>query len=81
MACGKAVIGTRVGGMLDTIKDGKTGFLVAPKNADEIADRIMIFKDENKRSEMGNKARKWVVENFDWMRIGERYQEVVEALV
>jgi glycosyltransferase involved in cell wall biosynthesis len=81
MACGKAVIGTRVGGMLDTIKNGKTGFLVAPKNAEEIADRIMILKNEDKRDEMGKKARKWVVENFDWRVIGERYQEVVEELV
>lgn len=79
MACGKPVIGTKVGGMMDTIKDGETGFLVEPGNAEEIADRIKILGDENKRAEMGEKAREWVVDNFDWMVIGKRYQEVVEV--
>jgi len=81
MACGKPVIGTKVGGMLDTVKDGETGFLVDPGNAEEITDRIMILKDENKREGMGRRARKWVVENFDWTVIGKRYQEVIEDLV
>jgi glycosyltransferase involved in cell wall biosynthesis len=81
MACGKPVIGTKVGGMLDTIKDGETGFLVEPKNAEEIADRIIILGDENKRAEMGKSAREWVAENFDWMVIGKRYQEIIGDLL
>lgn len=81
MACGKPVVGTKVGGMLDTIKDGETGFIVEHGNAEEIADRIMILKDENKRAGMEIRAREWVVENFDWMVIGKRYQEILEDLV
>lgn len=80
MACGKPVIGTKVGGMLDTVKDGNTGFLVDPRNAEEIAERILILKDENKKGEMGISAREWVVENFDWMVIGKKYQGVIEDL-
>lgn len=81
MACGKPVVGTKVGGMLDTIKNGATGFLVEPGNAEEIADRIMILRDENKRAEMGIRARKWVVDNFDWVAIGKGYKEVIGKLV
>lgn len=81
MACGKPVIGTKVGGMLDTVKDGETGFLVDPGNAEEIADRIKILRDDDNRAEMGKKARDWVAENFDWRVIGTRYQEVIEDLV
>jgi len=81
MACGKPVIGTKVGGMRDTIKDGETGFLVEPGNAEEIADRIMILRDENRRVKMGKNAREWIVDNFDWMVIGKRYQEVIEELI
>jgi glycosyltransferase involved in cell wall biosynthesis len=81
MACGKPVIGTKVGGMLDTVKEGETGLLVEPGNVEEIAERIMILKDENKRERMGIRARKWVVDNFEWMLIGKRYQEVIEELV
>ena len=81
MACGKPVIGTKVGGMQDTIKDGETGFLVESKNAKELADRIMILRDENKKAEMGIRARGWVVDNFDWTVIGKRYQEIIEDLL
>jgi len=81
MACGKPVIGTKVGGMQDTIKDGATGFLVEPGNAEEIADRIMILRDGDKRAGMGKMAREWVVDNFDWMAIGKRYQEIIEDLL
>ena len=81
MACGKPVIGTKVGGMQDTIKDGATGFLVESKNAKELADRIMILKDENKRAKMGKRAREWVVDNFDWTVVGKRYQEIIEDLL
>jgi glycosyltransferase involved in cell wall biosynthesis len=81
MACGKPVIGTKVGGMLDTIKDGETGFLVDPESPEEIAASIMSLNDENKRMEIGIRAREWVVANFEWMVIGRRYQEVIEGLV
>lgn len=81
MACGKPVIGTKVGGMLDTIKDGETGFLVEARNAEEIADRIIVLRGESKRAEMGKSAREGVVDNFDWMTIGKRYQEVVEEVL
>ena len=81
MACGKPVVGTKVGGMLDTIKDGETGFIVEPMNAEEIADRLKILRDGDKRAEMGKSAREWVVDNFDWMAIGKRYQEIIEDLL
>jgi len=81
MACGKPVIGTKVGGMTDTIKDDETGFLVEPGNAKELADRISVLKDRNKRTEMGIRAREWVVSKFDWMLVGKKYQDVIEELV
>ena len=81
MACGKPVVGTKVGGMQDTIKEGETGFLVEPGNAEEIADRLRILRDGDKRAEMGIRAREWVVDNFDWMVIGKKYKEIIEDLV
>jgi glycosyltransferase involved in cell wall biosynthesis len=80
MACGKPVIGTKVGGMLDTIKDGETGFLVAPKNPKELADRIKALKNEEVRANLGEKARILATENFDWPVIGKKYQETIKRL-
>jgi glycosyltransferase involved in cell wall biosynthesis len=81
MACGKPVVGTKVGGMQDTIKEGETGFIVEPRNAGEIADRLKILRDGDKRAEMGKSARKWVVDNFDWMVVGKEYQEVIKEVL
>ena len=81
MACGKPVIGTKVGGMLDTIDDWKTGFLVEPENAEELANRITILKGENKRAEMGLRARERAAKNFDWTVIGKKYQQIIEELM
>ena len=40
MAAGKAVIATRVGGLTESVLDGVTGILVAPKDAAALADAI-----------------------------------------
>ena len=79
MACGKPVIGTKVGGMLDTIKDQETGFLVNPRNANELADKIMRLKPF--LTAMGLRARERAVKKFDWMVIGKRYQNVLDNLM
>lgn len=77
MACGRPVIGTRVGGMLDTIENGKTGFLVEPENAEALADAIMQMHDASIRKMMGEAARKRAVEVFDWDFIGRKYLELI----
>ena len=40
MACGTPVIGSNVGGIKYTVADGKTGFLVPPKDPDALAARL-----------------------------------------
>lgn len=40
MACGTPVIGSDVGGIKYSVKDGETGYLVPPKNPQQIANKI-----------------------------------------
>jgi len=66
MASGKPVIGTNVGGLRDIVRDGVSGFLVRPKNSNDIADKIIALIENPKlRMEMGIKGRKIAEENFD----------------
>lgn len=62
---GKAVIGTRVGGIPEAIVDGKTGFVIEPENPEALADKIsFLLINDTLRNEIGNLARNYVKENF-----------------
>jgi glycosyltransferase involved in cell wall biosynthesis len=55
MACGKPVIGTRVGAIPEVIEDGKSGFVVERGDVKAIADRILLLlSDQQLRSRMGD---------------------------
>jgi L-malate glycosyltransferase len=45
MAQQKAAIGTIIGGIVEQIADGKTGFLIPPKDADSLAEKIQYLLD------------------------------------
>lgn len=77
MACGKPVIGTKVGGMLDTIENQKTGFLVNPEDTKELIENLGVLKDKEIREETGLRARERVVNNFEWTAIGKMYQNIL----
>jgi L-malate glycosyltransferase len=45
MAQNKAAIGTTIGGIIEQIADGKTGFLVPPKDVDTLAEKLQYLLD------------------------------------
>lgn len=80
MACGKPVIGTKIGGMRDTVLDEETGFLVKPGDPAELAGRITMLRDDELRRELGARARARVEKEFDWKYIASRYQELIDVI-
>ncbi len=66
MAASKPVIGTRVGGIPELVRDGETGFLVPRCDPPAIADRILrLLADPELRDEMGAAGRVLAEERFD----------------
>lgn len=58
MAAGLPVIATRVGAIPDFVKDGEDGFLVAPRDAPALADRICrLLDDEALRRQISERVR------------------------
>jgi glycosyltransferase involved in cell wall biosynthesis len=58
MACGKPVVATTAGGIPEIVVDGETGFLVAPRDHEAMADAIVrLLKDEALRKQMGEAGR------------------------
>ena len=80
MASGKPVIGTRVGGIPNQIRDGWNGFLIEPANEQQLADKIAYLIDNpDDRRSMGENSRRYAKEEFDWGRIAERLSSVYQS--
>lgn len=66
MACGKVVLASRVGGIVDIITDTKDGFLLPPGDSGNLALLLArVLDDAQLREKMGAAARKTVIERFN----------------
>jgi len=77
MACGKPVVASRASG-LEILEDSQGGILVEPGNSFELATAITrLLQDKELRNQMGENARKYVVENQSWESVANRVAEVL----
>jgi glycosyltransferase involved in cell wall biosynthesis len=76
MACGKAVIGSRTGGIVDVITDDKNGLLVKPGDVEDLSSAmISMFRNDEKRIMMGIAGREFA--NFhDWNNVAEKVEGI-----
>ncbi|MCD6099990.1 MAG: glycosyltransferase family 4 protein [Candidatus Marinimicrobia bacterium] len=82
MACGKPLVGTLVGGIPDLIDDGKTGYLVPPRQPQKMARRIVqLLSDPKLVQEFGENARHKVLENFSWAQIANKTFSIYKSLI
>ena len=80
MAASVPVVGTRVGGMPDLIREGTTGILVPPRDADAMsAALISLLKDADRRHRMGDAARDDVETRFNLGRMLSETHALYEA--
>ncbi len=64
-AMGKPVIATAHGGSLETVVDGRTGWLVPPNNELSLAEALRVaIEDPAKRKLYGENGLKWGREKF-----------------
>ena len=81
LASSCAVIASEVGGIPDIIKDGETGLLVPQKNPQAIAEAITkLIQNRELRHRLAENGRRYVVENFNWEVVGERYRQILLQL-
>ncbi|TAK34788.1 MAG: glycosyltransferase family 1 protein [Chloroflexota bacterium] len=59
MACGRAVVASRIGGLAELIEDRVSGLLVEPGDTDALAEAVVrLLGDTELREEMGRAARR-----------------------
>jgi len=81
MATAKPVIGTRIAGIPDQVKDGWNGYLVEPANEHQLAEKIKYLIDHpEERRRMGLNGRKFAEDEFDYRRVTDRILQVYQAL-
>lgn len=75
-ACEVPVIVTNVGGHPESLDNNKTGFIVEPKQSEQIKNAILKFmNDEELRLKMGKEGRQFVRENYE---INLNFSEIEE---
>jgi glycosyltransferase involved in cell wall biosynthesis len=73
MACGIPVVGTAVGGLLDTVVQGVTGLLVEPADPAALAAGIRaLLADDRRRTAMGAAGQARVRAHFGWDEVAAR---------
>lgn len=86
MAAGLPVVTSRSGTVVETVVDGKTGFVVEKNNPEELANALLLLlNDEDRREAMGRAGRLRALEHFSWDNIAEgmhaRYQALCKGSV
>ena len=78
----KPVVVTDVGNFSEVVENGKTGFIVPPKNANALAEAIIrLLKDDKLRREIGENAYKAMKEKFSWDDIAQKTLEVYKEAI
>jgi glycosyltransferase involved in cell wall biosynthesis len=82
MACGKPVIGTRVGGIVDQVIDGFNGFLVPPRDHEAIAKKILyLLENPSEMKRMGLNGRRLAEERFNIEKRVDKIVKIYKKLV
>ena len=82
MALGKAVIGTRVGGVPEAILENQTGLIVEPRDEKGLADAmILLAGDKALRTKLGEAGRRRASDLYSFKRFVFELEKVYRAMV
>ena len=73
----KPVIATKVGGLPEVVLDGKTGYIVPPKDSEKLAERITDYFEKNKEMEFQENIQKEAYK-YSWEHMTEIISELKE---
>ena len=82
MACGTPVIGSNVGGIKFSVRDGETGYLVPPHDPQAIAERLHdVLLDPRMRAVFRSQAVRRVHDLFTWRHVTAQIAGLYERLL
>ncbi|NMC51754.1 glycosyltransferase family 4 protein [Candidatus Kuenenbacteria bacterium] len=84
MAAGLPVVATPVGGIIDFLKEGETGWLCQVKKPESIAEKIKYILDERNQAEVERVvvgAQKMVAEKYSWDSVSDQMKAIFNSLI
>ncbi|MFH5821532.1 glycosyltransferase [Georgenia sp. AZ-5] len=80
-ACGRPVVGSAVGGLLDSVDDGVTGVLVPPRDPAALAAALApLLADPARRHRYGAAARRRALTRYGWDRVAASTEAAYETV-
>jgi glycosyltransferase involved in cell wall biosynthesis len=83
MACGLPVIAAKVGGIPESVVDTVTGFLIHPRKAKELSDKILLLLENDKKCRsMGRSGKNRIGElGLSWENTAARTIEIYQNIL
>ena len=82
MACARPVIGSDTGGIRHTVVHGETGFLVAPKDADDLAEKLAVLAASPAlRRRLGEAGAVRAKSQFTWASVASALEEAFISII
>ncbi|MEN0102142.1 MAG: glycosyltransferase [Curtobacterium sp.] len=82
MACGRPVVASRVGGLIDTVVEDSTGLHVPPRDEDAVAAAVAaLLDDPDRAAAYGSAGRERVETRYAWTKVAADTERVYERLI
>jgi glycosyltransferase involved in cell wall biosynthesis len=82
MASGLSVVATKIGGVVDIVKNGENGLLTEPGNARDLGEKILaLLKDEELEKRLSSNALKTIESSHILDEISHEYRKLYERML
>ncbi|MCP4608621.1 MAG: glycosyltransferase family 4 protein [Planctomycetes bacterium] len=79
MACGLPIVASGVGGLPDIIKSGENGFLVEPRNPEQIAEKILLLLGDDVLRKKISKVNREHSKSYSWETVVQKLENIYRS--
>lgn len=82
LACGKPIVASNIAGVKDLLDLSGGGISVTPENPGDLANAVVeLISDQNIRNAMGERGRKYVIENHSWDGVAREILDICYEII
>jgi glycosyltransferase involved in cell wall biosynthesis len=82
LACGKPIVASSIPGIKDLIEYSEGGITVCPEDSEELGNAVVkLILNEDIRTLMGERGRKYVLENHSWNGVTRKILDICNDII